>query len=81
MIELRLRGAGRHLWQLSDGHLEVDPPAPRPVDVTISADPVAFLLLSYRRMPLWRAILTGRSRAWGRRPMLAFRSNSFFRAP
>ncbi|MFZ0161391.1 MAG: maleylpyruvate isomerase family mycothiol-dependent enzyme [Kineosporiaceae bacterium] len=81
VMEVRLRGAGRHLWQFTDGHLEVDPAEPRPVDVTISADPVAFLLLSYRRMPLWRAILTGRSRAWGRRPMLAFRSNSFFRAP
>jgi len=81
VIEMRLRGAGRHLWEFTDGHLEVDPVVSRPVDVTISADPVAFLLLSYRRMTLWRAILTGKSRAWGRKPMLAFRSNSLFRAP
>jgi len=81
VLEMRVRGAERHRWQFTDGRLEVDPAVSRPVDVTISADPVAFLLLSYRRMPLWRAILTGKSRAWGREPMLAFRSNRLFRAP
>jgi hypothetical protein len=51
LLGIMLGGAGRHLWQFTDGHLEVDPAAPRPVDVTISADPVALLLLSTARCP------------------------------
>ena len=80
-FEVRVRGYFTNRWRFTDGTLEVLPGGGGPVDVTISADPVALLLVSYRRMPLWKAIVTGRSRAWGRRGMLAFRTNSYFRAP
>jgi len=59
----------------------VSPAQGQPVDVTISADPAALLLTSYRRVPLWRPLLAGKLIAWGRRPMLAFHINSYFRAP
>jgi uncharacterized protein (TIGR03083 family) len=80
-IELRIRGDRNYLWQFTDGALMVDPGDPRPVDVTLSARPVAMLLLFYGRLPLWRGILTGQLRAWGRRPGLAFACNSYFRSP
>lgn len=80
-FEIRLRGHDTNRWRFTDGSLEIQPGGGGPVDVTISADPAALLLVSYRRMPLWRPILAGKMRAWGRRPMLAFRTNSYFRAP
>ena len=80
-IAMRIRGDRKYLWQFTDGRLVVDPPEPRRVDVTISARPVAMLLLFYDRVPLWRGIVTGQLRAWGRRPRLAFSCNEFFRSP
>jgi hypothetical protein len=81
VIEVRLRGAGQHVWQFTAGALTVDPPSPRPADVVMSVEPVAFLLLSYRRVPLWRVVLSGKSRAWGRRPMVAFKLGGWLRSP
>jgi uncharacterized protein (TIGR03083 family) len=60
-VELELRG----------GVMSVDGPVERPLDCRISADPVAFLLLVYGRIALWRALVTGRMTAWGRRPWRA----------
>jgi uncharacterized protein (TIGR03083 family) len=80
-FEVRLRGFGSQHWQFTDGALVVSPAQGQPVDVTISADPAALLLTSYRRVPLWRPLLAGKLIAWGRRPMLAFHINSYFRAP
>jgi uncharacterized protein (TIGR03083 family) len=80
-IALRIRGDRRYLWQFTDGQLVVDPAEPRRVDVTISARPVAMLMLFYGRLPLWRGIVTGQLRAWGRKPRLAFSCNEFFRSP
>jgi uncharacterized protein (TIGR03083 family) len=80
-FEVRIRGDRRYRWQFTDGRLVVSPATDAPVDVTLSADPVALLLTAYRRVPLWRPIIAGQMRAWGRRPLLAFRINSYFRAP
>jgi hypothetical protein len=80
-FEIRLRGHDTNRWRFTDGNLEIRPGAGGPVDVTISADPTVMLLVSYRRVPLWRPILAGKLRAWGKRPLLAFRTNSYFRAP
>jgi uncharacterized protein (TIGR03083 family) len=80
-ISLRIRGDRSYLWQFTDGRLVIDPPDPRRVDVTISARPVAMLMLFYGRLPLWRGIITGQLRAWGRKPRLAFSCNDFFRSP
>lgn len=82
VFEVRLRGHQSYWWNFTDGALTVERsrPAER-VDVTFSADPVALLLTSYRRVPLWKPILGGKLRAWGRRGHLAFAVNSYFRAP
>jgi hypothetical protein len=70
-FEVRVRGSTPHMWAFVDGRLSVDPdPQPKP-DVHIAAQPVAFLLVCYRRLPLWQAIAAGRVIAWGRRPWLA----------
>jgi hypothetical protein len=55
--------------RFTDGALGVEPPGP--VDVTISADPVAFLLVSAGRLSRYEAIALGLLSAEGRRPELA----------
>ena len=84
-IEVRLRGAGPSeppiVLTFADGSLAVGPgPAPR-ADVRISAEPVAFLLISYGRLSQWRAIVTARVLAWGRRPWLALRLTRYLVNP
>jgi uncharacterized protein (TIGR03083 family) len=77
---LRLRGQGTHRWSFRDGRLRVGPDGRRP-DVTISADPVALLLVLYKRRSQWPAIARGRLLAWGRRPWLAFSLAGRFHRP
>ena len=54
---------------------------PRRFDATVSADPVAFLLVAYGRRSQWRAIAGGGLVAWGRRPWLALKLTSYLVAP
>lgn len=70
-FEIRLRGQASHVWAFRDGRLHVNPADRGPIDVRISADPAAFVLVCYRREPQWKHIATGRILAWGRRPWLA----------
>ena len=79
--EVRLRGNGpRYVIRFADGTAEVRA-AGVPVDCVISADPVTFLLVSYGRMPLSRALLRGEILAWGRRPWLGLRFTGLFFKP
>ena len=80
-FELRLRGQASHLWAFRDGRLEVNPPHPGTIDVHISGDPAALLLVFYAREPQWKHIATGRMLTWGRRPWLALTLTSRFRKP
>ena len=77
--EVRLRGHGSHRLCFAAGRLAVDPPGQHRPDVTISADPVAALLVNYGRMSQARAVLTGRMSARGRRPWLALTVPGRFR--
>jgi uncharacterized protein (TIGR03083 family) len=77
--KLRLRGQGTHVWSFHDGRLQVGSQS-RP-DVSISADPVALLLVLYRRRSQWPAVARGRLLAWGRRPWLAFSLSGRFHQP
>ncbi|GAA3387088.1 maleylpyruvate isomerase family mycothiol-dependent enzyme [Streptomyces roseoviridis] len=54
---------------------------PRAYDCRISAAPVSFLLVSFRRAPLWKEVVRGRIRAGGRRPWLATRLNELIASP
>jgi uncharacterized protein (TIGR03083 family) len=79
-FELRLRGGTTRRWSFENGRLDTTAPAARRPDVTISADPVALLLVFYRRQPQWPHILRGHMLAWGRRPWLAFTLANRFHA-
>jgi uncharacterized protein (TIGR03083 family) len=50
-------------------------------DVTLSADPVAFLLLGYGRRSQWPLIAQGRLFAYGRKPWLALQMRGLFVNP
>lgn len=80
-FELRPRGQATHVFAFRDGRLEVDPGDRRPVDVHISADPAALLLVLYRRRSQWSQIAAGRLLAWGRRPWLALTLVGRFHKP
>jgi uncharacterized protein (TIGR03083 family) len=80
-FEIRLRGFASHIWEFQDGQLHVNPPHPGGIDVHLSADPAALLLVMYRRESQWKHILGGRLAAWGRRPWLALTLTSRFRKP
>jgi hypothetical protein len=76
-IEIRIRGGARSVMRIDDGsaHIEAMPvPAP---DCWISAEPVTFLLVNYRRIGAVRPILTGKIIAGGRRPWLAARLSGY----
>jgi uncharacterized protein (TIGR03083 family) len=80
-FEVRLRGQATHVWAFRDGRLHVNPRDQATVDVHISADPAALLLVLYSRQPLWRHVATGRLLAWGRKPWLALTLTSRFHQP
>lgn len=80
-FEIRLRGDGpRYVIRVVDGTAEVREVG-GPVDCVISADPVAYLLVMYGRMPVSQALLRGKMLAWGRRPWLSLRFKNLFFNP
>jgi SCP-2 sterol transfer family len=51
-----LRGGSSFTVRFNDGSYRLEPPRSGPVDCSISADPVAFLLMWSGRMSPWEAI-------------------------
>jgi uncharacterized protein (TIGR03083 family) len=80
-FEIRLRGQDSYVWTFRDGSLQVNPRDRGRIDVHVSADPAAFLLVCYRRESQWKHIATGRMLAWGRKPWLALTLPSRFHEP
>ena len=78
--ELRIRGGLQATLTFVDGGLTVGRPDGT-ADCRISADPVAFLLVSYGRISVWGPVLRGRMVAWGRRPWLGLKLPSLLRNP
>ena len=78
--ELRIRGGGRYRFAVSNGTAEITA-AGEKVDCVITADPVAFLLLGYGRIPQWRPIIGGKMLASGRKPWLAVKFGSLLSSP
>ncbi len=70
IYRLRVRGGPRVRVRIEDARAWVEP-EDGPADCTIRAEPVAFVLMSYGRMPTWRAVVTGRILAGGRKPWKA----------
>ena len=67
-VELRLRGGGRTVLALENGGITVRPGQGQTVDVRVSADPAALMLLFMGREGVLKPMLTGKGVAWGRRP-------------
>ncbi|MFC9758451.1 hypothetical protein [Streptomyces sp. NPDC056921] len=67
---------------MGDGTTAVTRDAPpRAYDCTIAAAPATFLLVSFRRTPIWKVIARGGTRAGGRRPWLATRLGELVATP
>ncbi|MEU1677288.1 maleylpyruvate isomerase N-terminal domain-containing protein [Streptomyces roseifaciens] len=81
-FDVVIKGGPRLAVVVDDGTATVTRDAPpRAYDCRITAEPTAFLLISFRRTPLWTAIARGRIRAGGRRPWLALRLSELIAGP
>ncbi|MDQ4143681.1 MAG: maleylpyruvate isomerase N-terminal domain-containing protein [Actinomycetota bacterium] len=80
-FRLSLRGSDPLTLRFGGGRLEVTAVDEDPVDCRISADPVAFLLLSYGRIGQLRPIATGKVVALGRKPWLGLRFKQLLMSP
>ncbi|MFE5796374.1 maleylpyruvate isomerase family mycothiol-dependent enzyme [Streptomyces sp. NPDC056503] len=81
-FDLDLKGGPRLAVVVEDGAATVTrDAAPRAYDCRIVAAPATFLLVSFGRTPIWKAIARGRMRAGGRRPWLAPRLSELISAP
>ena len=80
-MRLRVRDGPELGLTFAGGTLTVGPCGTRRPDVTVLADPVAFLLVAYGRTSQWSAMATGKLLAWGRRPWLAVRLTSYLVRP
>jgi uncharacterized protein (TIGR03083 family) len=75
---LRLRGGDDWTIRIGDGGAVIERQRPGSADLHISAEPVAYLLVGLQRMSLWRAVLSGRMVAWGRKPWLGLQFGKLF---
>lgn len=78
--ELRFRGGSGYRLSVDDAVVSVTEPGPRS-DCTISADPVAFLLVGYGRTGQWGQIARGKIVAGGRKPWLGFTFGRLITSP
>jgi uncharacterized protein (TIGR03083 family) len=79
-FELRIRGGERYRMAVRDGAAAVTA-AGEPADCTISADPVAFLLLGYGRSSQLSPLLHGKIRPGGRMPWRAMKFGALLSSP
>ena len=79
--DVDMRGGPRFTIRFVDGEYRLEPPDSGPVDCTISADPVAFLLVASGRVTQWEAIALGLLSAGGARPELALGFTGLFAFP
>lgn len=79
--EFRVRGALPVVFTVRNGSLGVGEPDGRPVDVRVTADPVAMLLVMFERIGRLGPLLRGRLRVGGRRPWRLPRLMKALQAP
>ncbi|MGW5637768.1 maleylpyruvate isomerase family mycothiol-dependent enzyme [Streptomyces sp. NPDC003832] len=78
---LRIRGGAAFGVTFTDGVVEVLPGPPERSDCTVLTEPVVFLLIALGRLGPWQAMARGGVLAWGRKPWLAPRFPTLFKAP
>jgi hypothetical protein len=79
-FELRMRGGPTYRMAVDDGKAVVTAAGDR-ADCVITADPVAFLLLGYGRIPQFSPVLRGQLRPGGRKPWLVMKFGSLLHSP
>ncbi|MGW1074464.1 maleylpyruvate isomerase N-terminal domain-containing protein [Streptomyces sp. NPDC002537] len=80
--DLAVKGGPRLAVVIDGGAARVTRDAPpRAYDCRITAEPTAFLMVAFRRAPLWKLIVRGRLRAGGRKPWLAPRLPELIAGP
>ena len=79
-FELRMRGGASYRLAVDDGKAVITAAAEK-ADCVITADPVAFLLLGYGRIPQLSPVLRGQLRPGGRKPWLAMKFGTLLDSP
>jgi hypothetical protein len=79
-IGIALRGVGEMTARFTDGSLAIEA-AGGPVDATLSADPVAYLMVGSGRLSRYEAVALGAITVGGDRPGLAFDFPTLFVYP
>jgi hypothetical protein len=80
-FDVRLRDTARLAVRFDQGVATVTEQARPDADCVVSAEPCSFFLMSAGLRPLWPLMLSGKLRAWGRKPWLAFRLARAVRFP
>ena len=80
-FEVRLKRGSRHVFVFENGALTVDPPPGRPIDCIIDADPAAFLMVVWNRLPLSKAVASRQVVPSGPKAWLAPRLRALMRNP
>jgi uncharacterized protein (TIGR03083 family) len=78
---IELQGIGEMTVRFTDGVFALEEAGAAPVDATLSADPVAFLLVGTGRLSRYQAIALGLMSVGGNRPELAIRFWDLFLYP
>jgi uncharacterized protein (TIGR03083 family) len=81
VFDIALRDGPRYAFAFADGGVTITSEKPATAVCRMNGDPATLLLVSYGRIPPWRAALAGKVMAYGRKPWLAFRFPSFIRNP
>ncbi|HET7482444.1 MAG TPA: maleylpyruvate isomerase family mycothiol-dependent enzyme [Actinomycetota bacterium] len=81
VFDVRIRGQWQLHFAFDDGKLKIEEPSSRRVDVHLSADPVAFMLVGYGRVSHWGPLFKGQLLSWGRKPLLALKFPTFLKNP
>jgi Mycothiol maleylpyruvate isomerase N-terminal domain len=79
-FEIRIRGGCRYRMAITDGTAVVTA-AGEKADCVITADPVAFLLVGFGRVPQLSQLVRGKLRAGGRKPWLATKFGTLLASP
>ena len=73
---LQLRGGPAFTLEFADGRLTAFEGRAPHADCRMSAEPVAYLLIAYGRVPVWRPAIRGQLISYGRRPWLGLKLSS-----
>lgn len=79
--ELNVRGDSTIGLTFEKGHLTVHEGRVKRADCRLSVDPVAYLLVGYRRVGQWKLMATGKLFAYGRKPWLGLKLARAFNNP